>query len=689
MQPHAYRSQGEPLFGGGSGYTDGRSVLLRVSAWTLLGGSLLASSAAAQTAVSAATVRAPRRASGDDPSDTLGASTSVDVSERGRLAASVGSLLEDAPGLHVRRSGGDLAAESLVLRGASSAHLTVALDGVVLNDAASDGVDLSVIPPALLARADVYRGVVPLRLGVGALGGAVDLRLRDVSERPVGWATAGVGSFGARRASAGAGAGVGPLRMLLALNYRGTDGDFSYYEPGNRSLSAGRVTDRVNNGGDALDGLYRVCIGGSASRSTGCLLVLGGWLHRGVAGPGETSVVGPFQEQRRLLARGSWAWRRDGWNVELSGTGMVRGDLFDGRGAVGGVSITGYRAASDTWRAQGEARVRRRFDRVTHEALLRGRSEGFNPGEGATLVDASRRALTAGLESTMALGALRASVGFVAEVIADETPAQREAMNLLSPRLGVHLALRPWLTLRAHGGLAARAPTLPERFGDRGVIVGNAALRAERSRFVDASLAAATRRGVWTVSAELGGYLRDATDLIALVQVGPGRFRAENFGRVAISGIELGARVRWRDFVTLTVAGALLDPALVGDDGGRGRSVPGVPWGDLSVTVEGRVGGARAALSVSAVSSAWLDRSNCTAIPARALADLRLGWSPRILAGWGATLEVTNLLDQRTARQALCNPIGDVRAVTAPIQDFLGYPLPGRALFGGIVYEVR
>jgi vitamin B12 transporter len=664
-------------------------VLLRHATWTLLGVSLLASGASAQTAVPTATVRAPRRSSGDEPLDTLGASTSIDLRERGRLAAGVGSLLEEAPGLHVRRNGGDLATESLVLRGASSAHVTVALDGVVLNDAASDGVDLSAIPPALIARADVYRGVVPVRLGVGSLGGAVDLRLRDVSGRPVAWAAAGAGSFGARRASAGAGAGAGPLRMLLALNYRGTDGNFPYYEPGNRSLSAGRVTDRVNNGGDALDGLYRVCLGASGSRSTGCLLVLGGWLHRGVAGPGDTAVLGPFQEQRRLLARGSWAWRREGWDVELSSTAMVRADLFDGRGVTGGVSITGYRATSDTWRAQGEVRVRRRSGRITHEALLRGRQEGFVPGAGATLVDASRRALTAGLESTLALGPLRASAGFVAEAIADETPSRREATSLLSPRVGLHLALRPGLELRVHGGLAARAPTLPERFGDRGVIVGNAGLRAERSRFVDASLVVEARTGSWSAGAELGGYLRDATDLIALVQVGPGRFRAENFGRVSITGMELGARVRWREHLTLTVAGALLDPALLGDDGGRGRSVPGVPWGDLSVTLEGRLGGARAALSVSAVSSAWLDRSNCTAIPARALADLRLGWSPRFLGGWGATLEVTNLLDQRTASQTLCNPIGDVSAVTAPIQDFLGYPLPGRAVFGGVVYEVQ
>lgn len=665
---------------------NGPPVVVRLFAPTLLVVSLAAARASAQTTY---TVRAPRVVGADDPSATLGANTSIDLTERGRLAAGVGALLDEAPGLHLRRTGGDLATETLVLRGASAAHLVVALDGVVLNDAASDGVDLSLVPPALLARADVYRGVTPVRLGVAGLGGAVDLRLRDVAGRPAAWAAAGAGSFGARRASAGAGAGVGSLRALFAVSYRGTDGDFPYYEPGNRSASVGRVVDRVNNGADALDALYRVCVGAPTDRSTGCVLLLGGWLHRGVAGPGETAVEGPFQEQRRLMARGSWTWRGEGWDLEVAATGMVRGDLFDGRLASGVPSVTGYRAESTTWRGQGELRLRRRWSRGTHEAIVRGRVEGFAPGRGSTLVDASRRAGTAGFESTMTTGPLRWSAGVVAEALSDDAGAQGGSMALLSPRVGAQLTIATGLELRVHAGLSARAPTLPERFGDRGVIVGNASLRAERSRFVDVAAVVSTRRSGWTVGAEVGGYVRDASDLIALVQVGPGRFRAENFGRVFVTGAEASARVWWRDRVGLTLAGALLDPAIVGDGGDRGRSVPGVPWGDLSASVEGRVAGVRAAASLSVVSPAWLDRSNCTAIPARALVDARVGWSPAFLRGWGATLEVTNLLDQRTAQQPLCNPIGQVTSVTAPIQDFLGYPLPGRAFFGGVTYEAR
>ena len=633
-----------------------------------------------------ATVRAPR-IPGDDPVETLSASSSHDVAERGRLASSAGALLEDAPGVHVRHAGADLSRETVVLRGATSEHVVVALDGIPLGDAASDGVDLAASPPALLQRIDVYRGVAPLRLGTGGLAGAIDLRLRDVRDAPVAWAAAGAGSFGTRRASAGAGAAYDGVETLAAFNYRGTEGNFPYYEPGNTSASRGTVVDRVNDGGDALDGLLRVCRRVPGGATATCLTVLGGWSLRGVAGPGDTSVVGPFLEQRRLLARGTWEWHRDRWRVVVAATGLGRHDLFDGRSAVSGVSVGGGRAESDTWRAQGEVRAVRTWRLGTHEGFVRARTEGFVPGAGSTLVDAGRVGITAGLESTLRLRAVTVAAGVVAEQLWDHGDAPTQDTSLLSPRLAVHARATRWLELRVHAGLAQRAPTLPERFGDRGVVVGNAALRAERSRFVDVAAVFSTRAGAWALNAEAGAFVRDASDLIALAQVGAGRFRPENFGRVRVTGAEASLRLRWREHVTLTVSGTASDAAVLDDGGATGRTVPGVPWGDLAASVEGRYGGARVGVSLSAVSAAWLDRSNCTAVPGRATVDARAAWAPRWLHGWGALLEVTNLGDQRTATQALCNPLGGVTSVTAPIQDFLGYPLPGRAFFGGVTYE--
>ncbi len=44
-------------------------------------------------------------------------------------------------------------------------------------------------------------------------------------------------------------------------------------------------------------------------------------------------------------------------------------------------------------------------------------------------------------------------------------------------------------------------------------------------------------------------------------------------------------------------------------------------------------------------------------------------------------MQVTNLLDARVADRVLSNPLGSLRASPAPLQDWLGFPLPGRAVF--------
>src|SRR5581483_435252 len=202
---------------------------------------------------------------------------------RALTAESIGDLVGDAPGLHVRRQGDGFAQETVTLRGSPASGVTVALDGVVLNDSASDGVDLALIPPSMVERVDVYRGVSPLRLGVSGLGGALEIVTRRVPPRPTGQVSVGGGSFGARRVQGSAGAQHGRLGVLAAFGYRGTEGNFPYYDTPAGSLNPGGTSLRQNNAAEAADGLYRLCV--EFARGTrACALLVGAWRSRQIAG---------------------------------------------------------------------------------------------------------------------------------------------------------------------------------------------------------------------------------------------------------------------------------------------------------------------------------------------------------------------------------------------------------------------
>ena len=215
---------------------------------TLVGASvaLLAPRAVgAQAAPDEATIRAdPYAAARARVEGGTGFATSVDLRTQGLVRGAVGDLLDETPGLQVRRLGDAFAPQSVTLRGAPAAHVTVALDGVVLNDAASDGVDLSVLPPMLLQRADVYRGAAPLRLGSAGLGGAVELITREATPGRSAWIMAGAGSYGARRAGVFIGSSRGRCSTLAAASVRASDGDFPFYDDRGTPLLPGVTSTR-------------------------------------------------------------------------------------------------------------------------------------------------------------------------------------------------------------------------------------------------------------------------------------------------------------------------------------------------------------------------------------------------------------------------------------------------------------
>ena len=129
--------------------------------------------------------------------------TVVETEDARRESADLGELLARTQGVGVQRAGGLGSDSRFSLNGLDDDQIRFFVDGVPL---ALMGYPFGFenVPVNFVERIDVYQGVVPIRLGADALGGAVEL----VTERDVsGTHAAGsfqAGSFGTVRATLGA-----------------------------------------------------------------------------------------------------------------------------------------------------------------------------------------------------------------------------------------------------------------------------------------------------------------------------------------------------------------------------------------------------------------------------------------------------------------------------------------------------
>jgi vitamin B12 transporter len=129
--------------------------------------------------------------------------TVVETEDARRESADLGELLARTQGVGVQRAGGLGSESRFSLNGLDDDQIRFFVDGVPL-ELMGYPFGFENVPVNFVERIDVYQGVVPIRLGADALGGAVEL----ITERNVaGTHAAGsfqAGSFGTVRATVGA-----------------------------------------------------------------------------------------------------------------------------------------------------------------------------------------------------------------------------------------------------------------------------------------------------------------------------------------------------------------------------------------------------------------------------------------------------------------------------------------------------
>lgn len=149
-----------------------------------------------------------RRSRADELRRSAEAVKVIDTRRAQRESSDLGDVIARTPGVGVRRMGGLGSGAQLSLNGLRDRQIRLFLDGVPL-ELTGYAFGLANVPVNLVTRVEVYAGVVPIRFGADALGGAIQLISDEAFRGNTLGASYQLGSFGTHRLSA-AGQAVQP-----------------------------------------------------------------------------------------------------------------------------------------------------------------------------------------------------------------------------------------------------------------------------------------------------------------------------------------------------------------------------------------------------------------------------------------------------------------------------------------------
>ena len=626
------------------------------------------------------------------------ASQVIVPSEHPRRFATPAGLLGEAAGLELRRQGGLGSFSTASLRGSGAQEVAVFLDGVDLRSPFTGLALLDELPLADVARIEIFRGGVPAELGGGA-GGAINVVTGESSELRGGVA---LGGFGTRKGHVATG-GTGPwdLRWSLAGGMLESASDFLYLDRNGTNFSNSaddslRLRSNADfRGGDLLGRLrWEPGRGGPSGRYE----LYYRYLRRQNGVPGSESL--PTSKTRSLRsghdARASWespllpgnlrlhllGYGRRGWTRFLnpgdeSGPFLVADETRDL------LHSQGLQARADIYLLPLHIllRAEESSDRFLPENLNPRKGRGYERRRGGRRVEGEARLLLmdSRLLLTGAYGEERLSDNYFGPPPRHRLPALPRAEHetrgnfrrggarlRVLDRASAARALSVDLSLNA--GSAYRPPTLLELFGQDVSIRGNPELSPEQGRQADAGLRVLAEYRGLSARAEYSRFRRTLRDQILFLRNSQYSVGAVNLAASEVDGHELQLSVAARG-AWLTLAATRQNSIDRGENPAyAGKQLPYRSPSHLFARAGGELARLRCYLDIDRRSSVFTDRYNDAdrALPAASLwgAGLRLRVNESVSVG----VEGMNLTDAR-------------------VEDYLGYPLPGRMWMVGLEWR--
>lgn len=633
-----------------------------------------------------ATARVEAPVPARNPLDATAAGTTLSLDRRPAAGETLRDVLVEAPGARVLSTGSIAQFTTVTLRGSELGQTAVLLDDVPLGGPEVGAVDLSLLPLAALQSVEVYRGGAPAWLGDGSVGGVVRLVPRATASTSLGVRSL-AGSFGTFAGGTQATIAEGPFSLVLDAGAFTSHQDFPYVDDGGTRFdpSDDREVRQVNAGVTQRHLFVHARV--ERERTRVDLVHLGVGRAGGFPGAGLRRTR--FAEQSLAQNLGSFAFTHRfttsvpvRLQARLSALGY-RNRFADPYGTVGlAPSDTDDRTRSIGGRV-ALALEPRPWLELTALTMLR--QDRYDATDRAAIVDlppATRWAPAATVEARIhgAVGTtrleLRGSLRAERLILAAETigdygvvDVHRDRSTLLTGRVGFVVAPTRFLGVSGSFSRGARAASVLELFGNRSSVVGNPDLRPETGLSGDLGLVARGSGEGFCALGELRAYVQTLDDIIVFVPNSQFQAHAENLPRARSFGLESSLRVgitehldvtgTWNLLVTRDAAGFELPFRPRHTVYGRFLGIMG-PRGRRQVDL-------RAYVDATYLTATFLAPSELKETPSRLLLGAGIEVSA-FDASLVSTLSVRDLADRRGT-------------------DFLGYPLSGRAVYGGLSYR--
>jgi outer membrane cobalamin receptor len=594
-------------------------------------------------------------------------------------------VIEKQTGVQVRQTGGLGSFSTVSLRGASSDQVMVYLDGVLLNDAAGGGVDLSNISLSDVDSIEIYRGISPINFNKASIGGVVNINTRRSQPGLDANVTTGYGSFNTKEISGLINHKPGATDYMITGDYLSSDNDFRMLNNNGTPLNPDDDRWEDRNNAQFEQGNILARLGYDIDTNTRVDAV-NRWFSKNQGLPSwnnsnftNTTYDTDLNISTLKLTANDWTPFHLNTSTQINYLTKIE-EYDDTEGQIG-LGAQKMRYTTDRYGASFFSEWI--SDRQSIGFEMTGQQEVYNSEDQLNdkkLIKTQRQAMIAGLQDTVFFFDQTLSITPATrfQFINDELkysidPSYKDSIqneNYINPQVGLKYKFTPDLAIKSNLAKYNREPSFFELYGDRGFFVGNPNLKAESG--INFDIGAEWNRCLenpWVTGFSLYGiyFSSDISDLITRSYDARGIGKSENISDATIDGIEsefavdalrylrLIERFTWQDTQNRSDIAAF-----------NGNQLPGRYEYSWLSRAEFSYLNCMVFVEYIREDNMYYDTANLLKADTASVVNSGISW---ICKSWKLTLDAKNINSDM-------------------YQDFNGFPLPGRSYYFSVKYSI-